>query len=253
MEWLDKGTEPPEVEGCFRAGEITAELIESRFESGSELEKVIEQEWKARLAGAADRGAELFDGPLARLVSWEVLGNVLQMSLQRTSYRYFVGTNLRDPDLPDAQRADPLGNSAVILSADGRVILGRRSSKVHGHPGWVHCVGGHVNPERRVSKGVLDTFESIIDEVVEELNVERDDIEDIVCHGIVRDAASRQPEQLFTVQVKLRSDQLRPTGSEHAALVAFPDSRKEIDKFFDECGEFTVPVARAALRAHAGI
>ena len=56
------------------------------------------------------------------------------------------GTNVHNMDFvrgqnPDAL-ANALGTSAVVVTADGYLALGRRSSRVANHPGYLHCFGG---------------------------------------------------------------------------------------------------------------
>ena len=148
-------------------GRFVAKLVETEFDvipfnPGAELKEEINGEWAKREPEASEKGARLFDGGLARLLDYKVVRNVLHLSLQKTSYKTFVGTNLRAPDLPDDKRADPLGNSAVIVTADNRVVLGSRSSVVFGHPEMIHCFGGHIEPKRDYRSGQIDTFHSMI-------------------------------------------------------------------------------------------
>ena len=236
--------------GRFPRDRVIAELDSEPFDPGPGIAAQIAAEWTTRLRQAEDVGAELFDGPLVRLVSWSVDKGELRLELQPTGYKDFVGTNLRDPSLPPAKRADPLGNSAMVVTSDGKIILGHRSNKVFGHSGCLHCIGGHVEPDRHLAGGRIDTFEAIADEVTEELNVERSQIREIICMGLVRDSKSLQPEQVFTVELDMLARELHPTGPEHDTLAAVIDSPEEIEKFLADCGEMVVPVALACIRAH---
>jgi len=249
---LDRGTETL-VAGSFAPEQVAAELIGRPFYPGPDLAWEIDLEWDLRLREAEARGAEFFDGELARLVDCELREGVLQLRLQRTSYKAFVGTNLRDTSLPDHLRADPLGNSAVVVTADGKIIVGRRSEAVFGHPGWYHCIGGHIDPDLHADGRVVDTFRAVTDEVTEELNVMADELEEIVCLGVIRDAASRQPEQLFAVRLRREAHELLARGGEHESLFPIDDTPEEVERFLGESGDKTVPVARAALRMHAGL
>jgi hypothetical protein len=248
-DWPDKGTELLAC-GQFRREQVTAELEREPFDPGPELAALIAAEWITRLREAEEKGSELFDGPLVRLVSWSKKRGRLRLRLQPTTYREYIGTNLRAPSLPPEKRADPLGNSALVRTADGKIVLGRRSGKVFRYAGRIHCIGGHIEPQNNVEGGRLDTFAAIIDEVTEELNVEREQVADVVCCGLVRDAVNRQPEQLFTVQVDVRAAELRPQGPEHTELISLVDTPVEINKFLADCGEMIAPVARACLYAH---
>jgi hypothetical protein len=248
-DWPDQATELL-VCGQFKADKVTAEIEKEPFDPGPELAALIAAEWITRLREAEEKGSELFDGALVRLASWSEKRGRLRLKLQPTTYREYIGTNLRAPTLPPERRADPLGNSALVRTADGKIILGRRSDKVFRYPNWIHCIGGHIEPQNHIEGDRLDTFAAIIDEVTEELNVGREHVTEVVCCGLVRDAVTRQPEQLFTVQVSVRAAELRPVGQEHSELIAVVDGPAEIKKFLSDCGETIAPVARACIYAH---
>ena len=248
--WPDRGTEILAV-GLYAAEDVRAIAVQHAFDPGEMHARAIEEEWAKRLAEAEERGGLLYDGPLLKMVRCDVNGHVLRLLLQPTSYKMFVGTNMRNPSLPAELRADPLGNSAVVVSADDRIVLGRRSTRVHGHPGRLHCIGGHVEHGEHGDGDLIDTFASIVAEATEELAIEEDQIVENICLGIVRDVASQQPEQVFRIRVDVAGGELRTRGSEHESLVLIENSREEVERFIDANADSLVPVARACLLAHA--
>lgn len=249
---MHEGTEEI-VTGRFLPGQVTVEYDPAAFNPGEEFAGIIEDEWGRRLREAEERGGVLFDGPLARLDGWDLRGNYLHISLRRTSYKVFVGTNLRDPGLPANKRADPVGNSVLIVTSDNKIILGRRSETVYGHPGWIHCLGGHIEPERDAVGMKIDTFASMAAEIVEELDIEREDISEIICLGLIINKESKQPEQIFYVGTGKSSEELKPRGSEHSGLVAVGNDAASIDEFLRKEKGDVVPVAAGALRAYKKI
>lgn len=237
------------VEGVYTEDQIVISFDDKSFDPGEHMNPTIEKEWVKGQRAAAVRDAQLFDGSLTRLTGWRSDEDELELHLQRTSFKMFVGTNLRDSTLPEHSRADPMGNSAIILTADDKIILGKRSHYVYGHPGWYHFIGGHIDPDRDTSHGLIDTFKSIVFEVTEELSVREDDIINMLCIGLMRDIGSQQPEQLFTVNLRLSSAEVLARGREHSELIAIANDKNAVNRFLERNSFRTAPVAQAALYA----
>ena len=248
--WPDRGTEILAI-GLYAAEDVRAIAVQHAFDPGEMHARAIEEEWAKRLAEAEGARRPALRRAAAEEVRCDINGHVLRLLLQPTSYKMFVGTNMRNPSLPAELRADPLGNSAVVISADDRIVLGLRSARVHGHPGRLHCIGGHVEHGEHGDGDLIDTFASIVAEATEELAIEEDLIVENICLGIVRDIASQQPEQVFRIRVDVAGDELRTRGSEHESLVLIENSREEVERFIDANADSLVPVARACLLAHA--
>src|SRR3954470_7945056 len=90
-----------------------------------EVEQAIESAWTTAMQ---QKGIQLFDGPMCRLESLSAWPSLLALQVSRTSYKTFLGTNMKNPHLADRFHngvlASPLGLSTSILSADGYVLLG---------------------------------------------------------------------------------------------------------------------------------
>jgi hypothetical protein len=249
--WQDENMAMPLAVGRFSQRQLFADYYPTAFDPGLEMLDAIEGEWDKKTEEAKETGKILFDGDLARLMSFQTKATNFFMSFQKTSYKAFVGTNLHDPSLPNEKRADPMGNSALIITADRRIVLGRRSEEVFGHPGWLHCIGGNIDPKLDVKGETVDTFGSIIREVREEINIDTADIQWTVCLGIVRDKETMKPEQLFYIRIKKRIGEVSLKGKEHTGLVTLDNNQLAINEFLKSRGERIVPVARAALRVYA--
>ena len=158
-----------------------------------EVERAIDQAWRA---AAARLGDKLFDGPLCRLEGWSASPERLELTLARTTYRAFLGTNLFNAHLGDTYGddvlANPVGVSTALRTADDFLLLGRRNESVAYHPNRVHPFAGSLVPREP-----MDVFDEIRRELREELHLDTADLADIRCVGLAEDRALRQPELMF--------------------------------------------------------
>jgi ADP-ribose pyrophosphatase YjhB (NUDIX family) len=173
----------------------------------------MDQTWDARAfapddpAAVATAWAEaqrakpgLYDGPMVRLDGCRP-GGRLRLCLRPTSYRAFWGTQVAITGLPRPHRADPLGCSTLVVTADGWLVLGRRSARVALYPGRVHPFGGCIEP------GAAVTAEARR-ELREETGVDDRDIRRLAVVGIVVDRRLAQPELLTVAWLRLSRDRL---------------------------------------------
>ncbi|GDY12967.1 hypothetical protein LBMAG53_18450 [Planctomycetota bacterium] len=187
--WLARGDWGPD--------QVVTELAAEPFAASLEVQRLADAEWDTAMTEARRLGRTLFDGPLLRCARFSVDGDRLRIRLCRTSYRMFWGTNVRRPELPDHDRADPLGTSAVIVTSDGFLVLGRRSPRMALHPGRIHPFGGCAEPP---SAGQPDVFAEIAREIAEECQLTGCGLR---LRALVRDPDLRQPELLFTATTPL--------------------------------------------------
>jgi 8-oxo-dGTP pyrophosphatase MutT (NUDIX family) len=167
-----------------------------------EVERVIEETW-ARVSSRA--GVQLFDGPMCRMESFEPSPQRLRLTLSTTSYKPFVGTNLHNPHLVKTHGRDvlanPVGVSALLETADGFLMLGRRNDSVAYYPSRVHPFAGALEP-----RDGADAFGAVHRELHEELHLDASDVSDLRCTGLVEDAALLQPELIFNARCRLTRD-----------------------------------------------
>lgn len=183
-----------------------------------DVERKIDDAW-ARVT--ARPGVRLFDGPMCRIESFDASPDVLRLSLSPTSYKPFVGTNLLNPDLADTHgrdvMANPVGVSALLETADGYYVLGRRNASVAYYPERVHPFAGALEP-----RDGADPFAAVYRELSEELSLSGADVTNLRCTGLVEDRALRQPELVFLVSTSLRRAEVerRVDRDEHLASCA---------------------------------
>lgn len=152
----------------------------------------------------------LEDGSLPPLYRLEEVVTVspteLVLATSVTDYADFLLTNMDHPEWReehgDALMADPIGVSAVLRTADGAVIYGRRSGRTHDSPGAYHVLpSGHPHPPETVA-------EAIGNELVGEVGIELADVVEASVTGVVRSAGTGKPEITMVLSTGLTSDDL---------------------------------------------
>ena len=200
---------------------------------------------------------KLFDGPMCRLESWDFGGGRVRLTMSRTSYKHFWGTNLMHPELADrfspAVLANPIGVSPALETADGFLLLGRRNREVAYYPSRVHPFAGALEPGD-VEAGAAaagspgpDLFAAIRRELAEELHFTDADVELVRLTGLAEDVRLRQPELIFRVRSRLGRERIESQldAAEHLSAVAVPAEADEVRRAIGR-PELT-PVAVAAL------
>ncbi|NOS99213.1 MAG: hypothetical protein HOP29_01135 [Phycisphaerales bacterium] len=247
-----------EIAGRFTAAGLVVDGLAIRRRRHAVIEALIEETWKRETGRAEASGRRLYDAPVGRLRDATVTNGRMHLSLEDTTYREFVGTNLYNAatvsQFSGGMLADALGTSAVAITADGRIVMGRRSERVSFHQGHLHTFGGLLEERDRLSDGRYDVYAGIRREIREELGIGAGAISDLVCVGLVRDASIQQPELLFDASLAVTSVELKRRfeaagDEEHVRLEACDDLPDAVVPFIQRSGPMT-PVAMAALLLH---
>jgi len=229
--------------GDWATGQVTVRWAESSRVIHPEVERAIESSWQA---AAARLGDKLFDGPMCRLEYYQATPDQLALTLSRSNYKPFLGTNLHNAQLADRFGANvlvnPVGISAALETADGWLLLGRRNESVAYHPGRVHPFAGALEPH-----DPLDVFDEIHRELDEELSLAAADITALRCIGLVEDQQLRQPELIFHARSTLTraAIEARLDATEHVATYPIRAIDSEIQRAIGD--PVLTPVAVAAL------
>jgi hypothetical protein len=187
--------------GDWGEGDVEVQWVRGGRAVVPEVEALIERAWAE---ATARPGMHLFDGPMCRMERWEVSpdGARLHLALSHTSYKVFWGTNLSNPHLADRHgpsvMANPVGVSPALETADGYLLLGRRSGSVAYYPQRVHPFAGALEPD---DGG--DLFAAVRRELGEELSLRSGEVAEVRCTGIVEDENLRQPELIFRARSTL--------------------------------------------------
>ncbi|MEA2530311.1 MAG: hypothetical protein QOG89_1955 [Thermomicrobiales bacterium] len=218
-----------------------------------EIARLITESWSSAKSEAAAGGRDLFPGAMTRLINWSVEDRTLTLDLGVTDYREFVGTNLRHPELAVSHGrealANPLGVSVAVTTADGKLLVQRRSEQVFEYPGFFHVCGGNVEPADVADAAASGVFATVRRELDEELGIAPVEIVDLICLGLAEDRGTLKPDLLFEAQVSLTADAFATsTNAEYSAL-AFVEGEEALAAFLVEHVGVTSPAGLACLLA----
>ncbi|WP_017965488.1 hypothetical protein [Rhizobium leguminosarum] len=185
-----------------------------------QLQDRVEDVRKSTWAAVCAKRPAAFDGALLRMASYRVEGERLSIAASRTRFSAYVAT--RHPafasEHPHADRADPLGLTAIVLTSDGKVIVTKRSLLADQNPGGLYLIGGYAEPGE--SDGPVDLFNEIAREVEEEISVGDVAPSEAVAVGLAYDPVFCHPE-LFL---------LMPSKSTAADIVSGADGAADRDE-----------------------
>lgn len=192
-------------------------------------EASIEAAWQAALS----RNPRIFNGRKFRLAGMDTSGGEVRLRLGLTDYRDYLGTNRsatvarlaadgsRDHDFDGAHLSNALGCETVLVTADTKVLLLRRSGAVATHAGEWNGPSGHGEPDAcdlqdAASVRAQVLTESILAEIIEETGVPRAHLSDPVFLGCMVETKSLKPDLLFVTRAAVNSSDIA-TGFEKAA------------------------------------
>lgn len=182
------------------------------------------------------------------------------LHLGLTDYRTFIGTNLsnewekfivpfEDDSLRCQHTSSPLGNGAVVETADKKIIVLQRSNNVGEFPGYFVFPGGHPEPQEigilahGCDQGLTDSedinrktskemFDSITREVVEEIGVSAPCLSDPIFIGISRRELNVRPTAFFFLKCSLESMEVEQLYSKaqdgYESVQIYTVSREEL-------------------------
>jgi 8-oxo-dGTP pyrophosphatase MutT (NUDIX family) len=197
---------------------LRIQIVPSTWSAPPSVQEQIDSTWEI----VARSGIHLFDGPMCRLEVFHATPAELSLSVSETTYRIFVGTNLRHPELADTYGqsvlANSIGVSVLVRTTDGFILLGRRNETVVYWPSRLHPFAGALEPADESNPFVAATRE-----LHEEAGLAESDISDLRCVGMVSDHYLRQPEMILRAQTQLTRQQIESQigREEHHDLVAF--------------------------------
>ena len=221
----------------------------STQQTNAEVDELIDGAWQQTNARP---GVHLFDGPMCRLESWQAEADRLRLTLSRTTYKRFLGTNLTHPDLADRfgpqVLANPVGVSPALLTADNFLMMGRRNATVAYYPDRIHPFAGALDPDD------ADPFAAVRRELQEELAFAESDVIDIHLTGIAEDLSIRQPELIFLARTRRTRGEVEAAldRTEHHATWATPATDEGVEAALRSEELFT-PVALASLLLYGRI
>ena len=233
--------------GDWTEGRVLVRFVQTSRRILPAVEAWIDAAWRRE---SARLGQKLFDGPMCRLEACAASPDALVLALSRTSYRPFLGTHLAPPagePLPPDARANPVGMSSILQSADGWLLLGRRNDSVAYYPNRIHPFAGALEPP--AGGQALDVFDEIRRELREELRLSPADIASLRCIGMVEDLSLGQPELVFHALSTRTRHEIEATleRDEHHAVHAVAATPAEAQRAIDDPALTPVAVASLSL------
>jgi ADP-ribose pyrophosphatase YjhB (NUDIX family) len=199
-----------------------------------------------------------FNGRIIRLDNWSLSSEELVLYLSPTDYQSLLYSNAHVEEIVDQwgeeALAQALGISAVVVSADDRVVLMRRSDKVGEYPGCFDVFGGHIDLPEPAEKP--DPFVSMAKELDEELALAAGTYS-LHCFGLLKARKTRKPELLFIAQCAEESEGLLQAAArardrfEYTGLLSIVAEADAIREFLYRNGSQVSPSAFGALEMFA--
>ncbi len=243
------------------AGIWPADRMALRMSAGSQsmppkLAERAETHWQH----ARRRNPRLYDGPLVSLQNFTEHNGTLVLNCAVSRYRDLLLANtLRqegEHELADyLPRA--LGISAVLQTADARLVLMHRSEQVGEYPNMIDVLGGHIDPHEHIdAQGATDPFVAIRTELVEETGLPERAFVRSVCLGLVENRLCRKPELVFFVEAAVSFAELQQAAAtardrfEFTGLFAIPASAAGVSEFLQNRAQDCTPSCEGCLRVY---
>jgi 8-oxo-dGTP pyrophosphatase MutT (NUDIX family) len=142
--------------------------------------------------------------PLYRLEGHTLEAEMLVLDTSTTDYAAHLLTNVEHPEWResrgDAVMADALGVSGLLVTADRRIVIGRRSGRTHEAVGAFHVApSGHPHPPQTVAQAFHAELE-------EELGVRPQNVRRSRLTGLIRARPSGKPELTARLDVDLEAE-----------------------------------------------
>jgi len=169
----------------------------------------------------------LYPGTKFRLSSIMAKSGRLEMQIGLTDYidhlitnhnkrinKMLINLGLAQHQNPDIFLSNAIGNLAIVATIDKQIVLLKRSNKVATFRGYLDCPGGHPEPNHILNDFnsqniVLEFFDSISREIIEELNLTRHDLLGVSLIGMMRNLEDgRKPEMIYYTPTSLTSDEI---------------------------------------------
>ncbi len=199
---------------------------------------LIEILWKNEMQEARKKNKLLFNGPIYRLENHEIKNDLLIVYVSETNFKELMGTNFYHPELAKVYGKSYLSNAIALCTfletGDEYFIFVKRSVNVYFGEGLWHLIAGQFSIEKNETR-TLSVFEVLYKELFEEGSLVKDDIENCVCLGLIRDTIHFKPELVFYTKTKLLANEVEEKikaahdGYEHEEVALIKKS--ELDAF----------------------
>jgi hypothetical protein len=237
------------VQGSWPASRLRSRWVASSHRLPPSCQEQVDDAWATALAVP---GVRLFNGALCRLEGHQADAQGLLLTLSRTTYKDYLGSNVHHTEWAERHGPDvlanPVGTSVALRSSDGVLVFGMRSARVALYPRHAHPFGGTMEvPE---PGGQVDLIAEMERELAEEAGIERGELDDLRVIALAEDCTLRQPELIYAAHARLSAAAInaRLDPEEHTACWMVRDEQQEIDGVLGGAIPLS-PVLRATLLA----
>ena len=207
---------------------VRAMLTDKSRLSNPEVDKIIRKTWARFADRSKSRDFSLFSESLCSLIRYTETEKGAELTLGRTSYEEYLGTNLKNPWIHgkygNEYLANPLGVNALLITSDRKVVLGTRKKNLAVDHSMADVFGGYffITPEAEREPEV-DLFEEAKYKVLRFFNIRPDNITEVTCLGLIRHRTTLKPEILFTAAVNVSSADLLEKNAQRAPDQKYTD------------------------------
>ena len=228
---------------CVYAGApVKAKLTDEMRHTDPAIEKVIEKTWKGFSEKSRMQAFSLVSESLCSLNAFRENGRDTELLLGQTTYREYLGTNLKNPWIHGKYGneflANPLGINALLLTGDNRILFGVRKKNLAVDQSLFDMFGGYlIYPQEGTPGMEIDLRAETKYKMLKYVNLKPDEIEDVSCLGLVRHRRTLKPELLFTLKTSVHSDRLlthetqEAPGQKYLRFMAVEDTREALQDF----------------------
>jgi 8-oxo-dGTP pyrophosphatase MutT (NUDIX family) len=220
------------VDEEFDCKQVKISYKDTQNECPEEASELIERIWLRK----ASSGIELFDGKLFQVVSFTTKSQTLLLELQNTSYKHFVATREEEFVSKFGPRmiSNPLSVGAVVVSSDGYFVMGKRRSDLYFNPGKYGLIAGTMDRGKDFSDETPSPCKAIMRELSEEKGVDRSEIQEVLCLGLIYNIDYGQTYMPFYVRLGIAHSVLRnslPREKEFKKFIYVKSSGSEVSDF----------------------
>ncbi len=240
--------------GGFSPSMVIVQWEESLPPLAGELQTAVDAAWEGLNPNPH------FNGRIARLEEWRIRDGALHLWLRPVEYKHLLYSNAHTGEIirhyGEHQLARALGISAVVVSAEGQILLMERSDRVGEFPGCYDLFGGHIDPPAQGE--IPDPFASMEKELDEELAL-LPGTASLSLFGLLLTREARKPELLFIARCGMESEAMMRAALgardryEYRRLLAIPADAESVRGFLQHHRTKLSPSAFGGLEIFAAM
>jgi ADP-ribose pyrophosphatase YjhB (NUDIX family) len=235
------------VEGKFAPEQIDVVMTHDTMQRNKESEQFIEKGWCRHLASGAKPWANDLKPTRYRAVSIKVIGGRLEVTIDPcVSYKDFIGS--LTPEFEERFGhdfvPDPLALTAVIVTADNKMLVTLRNDKTDYKPSGYHVsVGGFMDTHKEQCP-----VAAALREVEEETGIMPEEIAHLSCLGAAYNPWTLHTDLIFRAETSLTSQEVLTRAHDDENEVLFiPIDQQSIERWILVPMHANVVITMAAM------